>query len=70
MPSFMLLSKTAPKGLFRLSRPEFWYPKLSTQTLLDSITVPHIIESMAVVLSKARAHGEMDWHWLELLEFV
>ena len=24
----------------RLSRPEFWHPKFSTQTLLDSITVP------------------------------
>ena len=41
-----------------LSRPEFWQPGFSTQTLLDSITVPHIIESMAVVLSRAGAHGD------------
>ena len=34
----------------RLSRSEFWHPRFSTQTLLDSITVLHIIESMAVVL--------------------
>ena len=38
------------------SRPEFWHPGfLATQTLLDSITIPHI---MAVVLSGAGAHGD------------
>ena len=32
------------------------HPGFFTQTLLDSITVPHI---MAVELSRARAHGDM-----------
>ena len=42
----------------RLSRPEFWHPGFSTQMLLDSITVSHIIESMAVVLRRAGAHSD------------
>ena len=42
-----------------MSRSEFWHPGFSTQTLLDNITVSHIIESMAVVLSRAGAHGDM-----------
>ena len=42
----------------RLSRLEFWHPRFSTQTLLDSITVTHIIGSMDVVLSRAGAHDD------------
>ena len=42
----------------RLSRPEFWHPRFSTQTLLESITVPHTIEPMALVLSRAKTHGD------------
>ena len=54
-----------------LSRPEIWHPGFSTQMLLDSITVPHIIESMAVVLSRVGAHSDMyDWTTFQLLEFV
>ena len=43
----------------RLSRPEFWHPRFSTHTLLDSITVRNKIESMTVVLSRAGAYGDM-----------
>ena len=42
----------------RLSRPKFWHPGFSTQMLLDSITVSHIIESMAVILRRAGAHSD------------
>ena len=36
----------------------------TTQTLLDSITVPHTIVSITVVLSRARTHGDTVWHSL------
>ena len=51
--------------LNRLSKPEFWHPEFSTQTLLDSITVPHTIVSMAIVLSRARTHGDTVRHWMD-----
>ena len=43
----------------RLNRPEFWHPRFSTRTLLDSNTVRNKIESMTVVLSRAGAYGDM-----------
>ena len=55
---------------FRLSRPEFWHPEYFTQTLLCSITVPHIIESMAVVLSRPEPMMTQSWTTFQLLEFV
>ena len=51
--------------LNRLSRPEFWHPEFSTQTLLDSITVPHTIVFMAVVLSRAKTLGDTVWYWMD-----
>ena len=43
----------------RLSRPEFWHPRFSTHTLLDSTTVRNKIEYMDVVLSRTGAYGDM-----------
>ena len=55
---------------FRLSRPEFWHPEYSTQMFLCSITVPHIVESMAVVLSRPEPMVTQSWTTFQLLEFV
>ena len=51
-------------------RPEYWHPEYSTQALLCSITVPHIIESMAIVLSRPEPMVKQSWTTFQLLEFV
>ena len=51
----------------RLNRPELWHPGFSTQTLLDSITVQHL---MAVVKAGLEPMVTRCWTTFQLFEFV